>query len=71
MMARHSDGLLELPVAMKQGSAGTSQAPLALPSPQAPAVASGPEPGWCKDPNDGTQQRYWNGNAWTEHIKPA
>ncbi|MDA8207530.1 MAG: superinfection immunity protein [Actinomycetota bacterium] len=74
MMARQTDGLLELPVAMKQRSAkpaNTSQAPMAFPSSQAPAAASGPEPGWYKDPDGSGQQRYWNGNAWTEHIKPA
>ena len=28
-------------------------------------------PGWYADPNQPGQQRYWDGNAWTEHVAPA
>ena len=28
-------------------------------------------PGWHPDPDDPTQQRYWDGTAWTEHRAPA
>ena len=27
-----------------------------------------PQAGWYPDPNDASQQRYWDGNAWTEHT---
>ncbi|MFT6943108.1 MAG: hypothetical protein ACJA2F_001307 [Nitriliruptoraceae bacterium] len=27
-----------------------------------------PQAGWYPDPNDATQQRYWDGTAWTEHT---
>jgi hypothetical protein len=31
----------------------------------------GPAPGWYPDPHDRAQQRYWDGDAWTEHRHPA
>lgn len=30
-----------------------------------------PPAGWYADPDDATQQRYWDGSAWTEHVAPA
>lgn len=27
-----------------------------------------PPAGWYPDPQDNTRQRYWDGNAWTEHT---
>src|SRR5690349_18272813 len=27
-------------------------------------------PGWYPDPADGSQMRYWDGSAWTEHVGP-
>ena len=27
--------------------------------------------GWYPDPNDASQQRYWDGSQWTEQIQPA
>jgi len=27
--------------------------------------------GWFTDPQNPTQQRYWNGSEWTEHTAPA
>ncbi len=30
-----------------------------------------PQAGWYPDPNDASQQRYWDGNAWTEHTAAA
>lgn len=27
--------------------------------------------GWYPDPNNASQQRYWNGTAWTEQMRPA
>lgn len=32
----------------------------------------GPEPGWYFDPDCGDHERFWNGEAWTEHrrLKP-
>jgi len=29
-----------------------------------------PPPGWYKDPQDSTTQRYWDGNAWTDNRAP-
>ncbi len=26
--------------------------------------------GWYPDPSNSTQQRYWDGNGWTEHVHP-
>ncbi|MGH7293261.1 MAG: DUF2510 domain-containing protein, partial [Myxococcota bacterium] len=26
------------------------------------------QPGWYPDPIDRTVQRWWDGNAWTEHV---
>jgi hypothetical protein len=36
-------------------------------------IASGPLPdlGWYTDPTNALQQRYWNGQAWTEQIRVA
>jgi hypothetical protein len=33
---------------------------------------AGPEPGWYFDPDGGDHERFWNGEAWTEHrrLKP-
>jgi hypothetical protein len=28
-------------------------------------------PGWYQDPNDPYNQRYWDGNRWTENRAPA
>jgi peptidoglycan/LPS O-acetylase OafA/YrhL len=28
-------------------------------------------PGWYPDPNDAGQQRYWDGNQWTDNYSPA
>lgn len=28
-------------------------------------------PGWYADPQNGGQVRWWNGQAWTEHTRPA
>lgn len=32
------------------------------------AVSDTPPAGWYPDPQDNTRQRYWDGNAWTEHT---
>ena len=32
-------------------------------------TATGPEPGWCFDPDDDTCERFWNGSEWTEHRR--
>ena len=36
-------------------------------------TADGPEPGWYFDPDGGDHERFWNGQAWTEHrrAKPS
>ena len=34
----------------------------------APAAAPLPPAGWYPDPGGTSQQRYWDGNAWTEHL---
>lgn len=31
---------------------------------------NGPAPGWYPDPNMAGTQRYWDGNAWSEHAAP-
>lgn len=28
-------------------------------------------PNWYPDPENPTQQRFWDGAAWTQHIRPA
>jgi hypothetical protein len=35
-----------------------------FPSPMPPA-------GWCPDPGNSAQLRYWNGSSWTEHTSPV
>jgi hypothetical protein len=39
-------------------------------TPGAPPVPSAPlpPPGWYPDPGGTPQQRYWDGNTWTEHL---
>ena len=32
-------------------------------------TTTGPEPGWCLDPDGGENERYWNGTEWTEHRR--
>ena len=27
--------------------------------------------GWYPDPSNAAQQRYWDGNQWTEHVHPV
>jgi hypothetical protein len=27
--------------------------------------------GWYTDPNGAAQDRYWDGRAWTEHVRPV
>jgi hypothetical protein len=36
-----------------------------------PPPASGPPPGWYPDPDTPGQQRYWDGQAWTDHRAPG
>jgi hypothetical protein len=35
-----------------------------FPSPMPPA-------GWCPDPGNSAQLRYWDGSSWTEHTSPV
>lgn len=37
----------------------------------AAAAPTGTPAGWYPDPDDAGQQRYWDGQAWTEHRTPA
>ncbi len=32
------------------------------------STPGGPQAGWYADPYGQAQQRYWDGNAWTEHV---
>lgn len=32
--------------------------------------AAGPSPGWYRNPNDFSTQRYWNGREWTQDVAP-
>jgi hypothetical protein len=32
---------------------------------------SGPPPGWVSDPNDSNLLRWWDGQSYTEHVKPV
>ena len=43
------------------------------PLPSAPVAAPPPLPpaGWYPDPGGGSDQRYWDGQGWTEHTTPA
>lgn len=36
---------------------------------QHPQVAAAPA-AWCIDPRNAAQLRYWNGAAWTQHVRP-
>jgi len=33
-------------------------------------MQSAPPPGWHPDPSGAPQQRYWDGQQWTEHTQP-
>ena len=37
-------------------------------APAAWAATPATPAGWYPDPNDASQQRYWDGSAWTEHT---
>jgi hypothetical protein len=39
-------------------------------APSEPAATASPAPGWYPDPN-GQGQRYWDGNAWSDHTAPS
>ena len=48
-----------------------STAPSPTPSPSGPTAGStstGTAPGWFTDPFVRHEQRYWSGEAWTEHV---
>jgi len=50
--------------------------PVAEPEPEpvaeaAPAVESAVPAGWYADPSGRFELRYWDGNAWTEHVSRA
>ena len=32
-------------------------------------TSAGPDPGWYFDPDGGDHERFWNGEAWTEHRR--
>ena len=32
--------------------------------------ASNPKADWYPDPSGSGNQRYWNGNTWTDHVRP-
>jgi hypothetical protein len=36
-----------------------------------PQVASGPVAGWYADPVTPNQERFWNGQAWTESVRSS
>ncbi len=37
-------------------------------APAAPVAVGGAPAGWQTDPSGRFEQRYWDGNAWTEHV---
>jgi hypothetical protein len=68
----------EIPGAPAIGGAGMNELPMASPTDVLGQVAPAPEPaavsatpaGWYPDPDDASQQRYWDGGSWTEHRSP-
>lgn len=40
-------------------------------APVAPAQPAGPPPGWAADPAARYASRWWDGSAWTEHVRDA
>jgi hypothetical protein len=38
------------------------------PEPEEPPPTAGEEPGWYPDPARDGQRRYWDGQAWTDHV---
>jgi len=52
------------PSAMTSAIASTPVA-----APVADAVRQTPQ-GWYADPNDSTQERFWDGSAWTDRYRP-
>ncbi len=61
------------PMQPGEGSAPAGIQPQAQPQPQPQmaeaAAAGGTAPaGWLPDPSGQHQVRYWDGNAWTEHV---
>jgi hypothetical protein len=59
--------LLEVPTA--RGRVYVDGAQLAVESDIGPTKPSTPA-GWYPDPNDGAQQRYFDGSQWTYHYAP-
>jgi hypothetical protein len=45
--------------------------PQPQPPPEPPPAGDAPPPGWLSDPRHPSQQRYWDGQAWTDHVAPA
>ncbi|HEY5104935.1 MAG TPA: DUF2510 domain-containing protein [Acidimicrobiales bacterium] len=52
---------------------GIASGPTTLVHKAVAAPPSGPLPdlGWFTDPTNALQERYWNGQAWTEQIRVA
>ena len=74
------DGAGELAADAAAGAAGdvvgesadaAAEAATATALPAAAAAASTVPAGWYADPSGRYELRYWDGNAWTEHVSRA
>ena len=59
---------IEPPRASELPTAGATEL-VGQPEPEPVAVSTTPA-GWYADPDDAGQQRYWDGQVWTEHRAP-
>jgi hypothetical protein len=72
MLTNHIQQMLDVDAAAQAHRAAAAQVPVVpMSSPATHTAASATPPaGWFPDPSGSAQQRWWDGQRWTEHVAP-